>query len=243
MGKPRALTSEQEDQAIVDYEEGMTFAEIGAKFGCTPGPIQRLLRQRGVKARPPHVRAGRVVLRPATRRFTEEQERDLAARYQNGAFVGELADEAGVSRKAVNNALRRQGVQLRDKKESQAHLNRLRRERGERNPNFKGGRVVTADGYVLASIDETDPLWPMAKARSRKDYVGYVGTGYVLEHRLVMARHLGRPLLSNETVHHKRRKDDNRIENLELWSSRHPAGQRVEDLREFAKEILAHYPD
>lgn len=103
-------------------------------------------------------------------------------------------------------------------------VERLKALTGDKHPHWKGGRVSNGpDGYVCV--------------RS--------GREYVLEHRLVMEKHLGRPLTEHETVHHKNGiRDDNRIENLELWSSRHPGGQRVADLVAFAKEILGTYaPD
>jgi len=62
------------------------------------------------------------------------------------------------------------------------------------------------------------------------------------QHRVVMAEHIGRPLTREETVHHVNGdRSDNRLENLELWSSSQPAGQRVADKVAWAREILSRY--
>lgn len=87
--------------------------------------------------------------------------------------------------------------------------------KGDKHPNFSGG-YLNHDGYRII--------------RGK------------LEHRLVMENYLGRKLYRDENVHHINGvRTDNRVENLEIWSTSQPSGQRIKDKVYWAKMILGRY--
>ncbi len=117
-----------------------------------------------------------------------------------------------------------------------AHYEKLRRH-GDPNISKPGGRpkgfgdpstkYYTTDGYVRLYR----PLHPYSWTN-----------GFILEHTLVMSEHLGRRLYENENVHHKNGiRDDNRLENLELWTKPPRKNVRVKDAIDDCIKFLEQY--
>lgn len=112
----------------------------------------------------------------------------------------QIAELKGVSRNAVRLRRRRLGIPSRSYSESL----KLATAKGAKSKSWKGGRICVGRGYIIIYR----PEHPHAKK------------GYVLEHRLVVEKKLGRYLRPWEVVHHQNGiKDDNRPENLELFPS------------------------
>lgn len=133
------------------------------------------------------------------RRFlTEEEREEVVAQYKSGRRLVDIAADFCVSIATVSNTAKKCGAEPRSKGRA-----------------FSGMRLKNDAGYVVLTIPKTDPLYEMAGTN-----------GSVAEHRLVMARHLGRPLEDHETVHHiNGDRADNRLENLQLRQGAHGRGQ------------------
>jgi hypothetical protein len=137
------------------------------------------------------------------REFSADEVTEMARRWEAGESQHAIAQSLGISQTHVGRLL-----------SSRGYAKEIRHPRGSDHGSWKGGRARLSEGYFGVRVDHDDPLAVMGGT-----------TGYVPEHRLVMARSLGRPLTSSETVHHiNGDRADNRLENLQLRSGRHGNG-------------------
>ena len=114
-----------------------------------------------------------------------------------------------------------------------AHYNRLRQhgdvQAGGAVREHAGQGSISHGYWMVVVTPERRHLVPPGRTRE-------------FEHRLVMAGMLGRPLTADETVHHRNGdRLDNRPDNLELWSTAQPKGQRVSDKLAWAYGFLHRY--
>lgn len=109
----------------------------------------------------------------------------------------------GIKRRTIGQALKNRIMPEDVKKKISKRMKQIQQK--ENHSCWKGGRFKCSNGYILVRADGH----PFSDRK-----------GYVKEHRLTMEKHIGRFLKPEEIVHHKNgKRDDNRIENLELLES------------------------
>lgn len=136
---------------------------------------------------------------------------------REGKSSWQLADLFGCSKSTILRKLERFGIDSRDASESHAgkaiplavrqkmSLSAKAHQQGSSHTQWKGGRLVDARGYIL--------IW-------KKGHPYASCKGYVMEHRLVMEKIMGRILLPGEVVHHINGiPGDNREENLRYYEN------------------------
>jgi transposase-like protein len=247
-GKRKVWTgsADQRERVISMYRSGESVRGIAQALGCRSPVISDTLEGAGIVRRPHGTEA---------RAISDEEIPDLVRAYQAGAHATELAKKYGTSHTTIRNYLKAEGVKLRqggsrwsgstwrdDAVEryragedipeisaalgiSERGITALLRER-EAMPQYRqarrinswrwrGGRFIDRQGYVRVKIPDEHAHLVRAP----------IDGAYALEHRLIMAVAMGRPLRRTETVHHVNGdKTDNRLENLQLRQGGHGKG-------------------
>jgi transposase len=249
MGKPQKRTEEMQKLAVNLYEKLGSGNAVAKRLNVSPPTAYRLLRDAGV------VVPDWYAPKPDRRKLDDARSSEVVRDYQMGLSLDEMQQKHDVNSWTIRDRVRKSGVKLRRVGGRKRELNLLessevlrlnalgltqsaiaakfgchqtlissllsangiqsvRHASGPSHGSWKGGISKNSGGYILQSPALGDAAYLM---RSK--------SGYVPQHRLVMANYLGRPLLKSETVHHINGiKDDNRIENLQLRIGHHGVG-------------------
>ena len=230
------FTEQEKTEIVAAYREGTTVRALSGTYGCRTEVISAILAEDGLAPQ-----------QGGHRRFTDAEEAQIAQSYQGGASTTALAALHGCSKVLITRIARDHGLIVRGRGNShkiytdeqvaeivrlrveeewtqqqiademgvrQATISQVLSQQGLPTQAHRRGVMLTGDGYVREGVDHTDPYFSMANR-----------AGYILQHRLVVARALDRPLTDTETVHHiDGNPRNNDLGNLQLRQGRHGNG-------------------
>jgi hypothetical protein len=245
--KPIEVSEEFSQHVISLFNQGTTASDISKTSNQPKHRIYRILKRSGIKPGKNQ--------KYGTTGQPKERKQEIIQYYLASHGITETARIFGLSYGAIRkilkkaNVLRLEGgafrpfsdsdmntiVQMWDQGKNQTQISNIfhtsqstirrilmkfnrepqhRRPKGENHGSWKGGRGADAAGYIRRLVYIDNPYFSMANS-----------DGYLLEHRLVMAEHLGRVLKSHETVHHIDGDiQNNNLENLQLRAGNHGKG-------------------
>lgn len=242
----RIQSKELSELAVQLYSKEISGNDIAKKLDISPNTVYRMLRSAGI-----HV-AGKTETKPCRILVKGEDAENIILDYTNGMGWKMLEQKYGYGQYSMREAIRRAGVKIKDHgaqrrrvyKDEEMDILRLYKEEGfsqaqisvklkiaqtvvsrillsngvpasrksgSAHAGWKGGVSKNQEGYILVR----DNSFPEMLGRS----------GYVLKHRVEMAKYLNRPLTKDESVHHiDGDKNNNNIENLQLRIGKHGTG-------------------
>lgn len=197
MAGKRTIDPETEIEIVTRYANGERSGELSKIYGINRKTVIILVKRNGALVLNQQIASGR------RKMDTSPLHPKIIEMREAGYSQAQISNEVGVSQAVVCRVLRKFGMPT------------VTIRTGENHPSYKGGRIQTGSGYFSILVDSGDQIAaPMANL-----------AGYVPEHRLVIARSIGRPLHKGESVHHiNGDRGDNRLENLQLRNGNHGSG-------------------
>lgn len=198
MANRRRVTEEQERKIEMMSKDGQAASVIARSLTVPYATVLRTMKRMGLPVSRSSRRSG----------LSSQEVASLVKEYKEGVSTQDLGECYGVNASTVARYVRDAGVEVRP----------AGFRHGEDHHAWVGGRHLSEDGYVRVWLTSDDTLYEMAQKHSKNG-------GYVFEHRLVMARSLGRVLEDHETVHHiDGNKQNNALSNLQLRQGKHGKG-------------------
>jgi hypothetical protein len=237
------------DYAMELYRDLGSAYKVASKMGVSPKAVYRMLHEGGADI------PSWTDPKPRRLKFDGEAAERVIADYQAGMSWPEMKEKYGCADYAMRECVRRAGIKLRDhggqrrrisdEEEleivaalksglkqvavaskfgcNQSVVSRIaikhgvsdgKKASGDKHGSWKGGISKNGEGYLIERVYSDDPYFAMATR-----------SGYVPQHRLVMAKSLGRILHSYESVHHKDGdRTNNSLDNLQLRFGKHGKG-------------------
>lgn len=191
----RIFSTEKDQELGSRHQSGETVMDLSRIYGVSPLTVRRAI-----------VRAiGDIHTRRGGRKriISENDRRAVVDNYRDGKSRYLISQETKIGHANIDRILLDAGCVL-----------ETRLQTGDKHYGWKGGRYMGVGGYMRRYIGRDH--WLSAYADK---------SGTILEHRLVMADSLGRPLEAHEIVHHiNGDKADNRLENLQIRVGFHGKG-------------------
>lgn len=193
-----------DDEVVAAYAECPSSYKLAERFGLGATTVHRILKNHGVELIGLQLYRGSRKTKadgPYIGVYQGSTE-EILKWYQEGASMKEIARRIGRSIHVVARRVRQAGIA------------RPFQAAGPEHSMWQGGTNAAGQGYFRTWVADDDP---MASMRTKN--------GYVLEHRLVLARKVGRPLRDTESVHHiDGNRENNAPENLQLRQGAHGKG-------------------
>ncbi len=196
---------------VVEKKSSRQISEI---TGIPPSSVRYYLKSHGVNMRS-ITESSKLVERKHGKQKNIDREALVKMYIEDKKSTVEVGKVFGITAGAVASILKVRGIKCRSSKEGLA-IKYPQGRMGKLSANWKGGRVAANKaGYIYIY---------------RPDHKFATKDGYVMEHRLVLEKKLGRILESNEIAHHiNGKKDDNRPENIALTKKGEHTKQHFKD--------------